>query len=180
MIINKTHFKTYSPIPFNYNLDEVMLYVPVAEKIYLVPILGQAFFDEIQYQVKNNQVSEEISTLLTTGGLYQYLCYATCLQALPFIWSHFSEVGITKGHSENSESLDLKDLTYIEASLRRTVETLKDQLIEFLCSHCKSYPIFNPSGICGCGCPCSDGAKLNKPQPMWTVYSVLKRCTDLL
>jgi hypothetical protein len=180
MIINKKYFKDYSPLPINYNLDEVMLYVPIATKVWLIPIIGQPFYDEIEYQVKNNQVSEEISTLLTTGGLYQFLCYATCLQALPFIWSHFSEAGITKSHSENSESLDLKDLAYIEGHLRRTVETLKDQLIEFLCTHQSSFPIFNPAGICPCCNGCCDDGKLNKPQPLFEIYSTLKRCTNLI
>lgn len=182
MIINKEYLGKYSPLPQlgNYDFSEIINYVPVAQEIWLRPILGDNFLNELEYQVKHNQVSEENSTLFLEGGLYQYLSYATCLEGLAFIWAHFSQTGISLGKSDNSESITLKDLTYIESHLRRQVEFLKDKVIKFLCEHCKSYPIFNPSGICGCGCPCSDGAKLNKPQPLWTIYSTLKRCTDLV
>ena len=179
ILINEKWLKEYSPIPLNYNLKEVQNYIKIAEQIWLEPILGFYFYEELLYQVKNNEVSEENSTLLAEA-VYPLLGYAVVLEALPFLWSHISEVGITLGKSDNSDSLTLKDMTYVENHLRRQVEVRKDYLIKFLCEHCKSYPIFNPSGICGCGCPCSDGAKLTPPKPLWTIYSTLKRCTDLI
>ena len=179
MIINKEYFKKYSPIPLNYNLDEVMLYIPVAEKIWIKPITGRFLFDEIEYQVKNNQVSDEISTLLTEGGLWQYLCYATVYECLPLLWGKISEVGIVKGKSDNSDSLDLKDMTYIEGHIRRQVEVLKEQVLQFLCEHCQSYPTFDIS-VCGCGCPCNKDKAPIKPNPYWGLYSTKHRRTNLI
>lgn len=178
MIINKEYFKKYSPIPLNYNLDEVMLYIPVAEKIWLVPITGQYLFDEINYQVKNNQVSEENATLLTEGGLWQYLCFATIYECLPLLWGKISEVGIVKGKSDNSDSVDLKDMTYIEGHIRRQVEVLKEQVQDFLCFHCNQFPLFDPS-VCGCGCPCNNDKAPVKPNANWLLYSVPRKDVDL-
>ena len=179
ILINEKWLKEYSPIPLNYNLKEVQNYIKISEQIWVEPILGFYFYEELLYQVKNNEVSEENSTLLAEA-VYPLLGYAVVLEALPFLWSHISEVGITLGKSDNSDSLSLKDMTYVESHLRRQVEVRKDYLIKFLCEHCKSYPIFNPSGICGCGCPCGEGAKLNPPKPLFEIYSTLKRCTDLI
>lgn len=170
-LINKSLLAKYSPLPINYNFDEVMLYQPIAISIWVRPILGDAFTDELEYEVANNHVSEVNSTLMTSGGLLQYLSYAMCLQALPFVWAHISEVGITKGKSDTSDSLDLKDMTYIEASLRRTVETLKDNLIKWLDEHCESFPLYPIGGCCK--------KPLNTPNPMWSIYSTKKKCTDL-
>jgi hypothetical protein len=39
MIINETYFKKYSPIPANYNMAEVKNYIPVAEKIWVIPLI---------------------------------------------------------------------------------------------------------------------------------------------
>ena len=174
-ILNKSLLSKYSPLPINYNFDEIMLYQPIAISIWVRPLLGDALTDEIEEQVAINQVSETNSTLMTTGGLLQYLAYAMCLEGLPFIWSNFSEVGITLGESDNSKSITLKDLTYIESHLRRQVEFLKDNLIKWLDEHCSSFPLYNPTNCGGC---CKTG--LNLPQPDFKIYSTKKRHTELL
>jgi hypothetical protein len=177
MIINESYLKKYSPIPLNYNIAEVKNYIGVAEKIWIKPVIGYDLFDEIEEQVANNEVSEENATLLTEGGLWQYLSFATVLEALPIIWSHISEVGITKGKSENSESLTLKDMTYVANHIRSQVEVLKDQLKKWLCEHRDSFPKVD---CCGCGCSCChDNAKLNKPNPYKQLYSTRRLNTNL-
>lgn len=178
MIINKTYLGKYSPLPQlgNYDFSEIMLYVPVATEIWLRPILGDEFLDLLEYQVAHNQVSDENATLFTEGGLYQYLSYATCLEGLPFIWAHFSQTGISLGKSDNSDSITLKDLTYIEGHLRKQVEFLKDALIKWLDCHCESFPLYHPT----CNNSCCNEKGLNAPNPMWSIYTTKKRCTELL
>lgn len=177
MIINEKYLKQYSPIPLNYNIAEVKNYIGVAEKIWVKPVIGYDLFDEIEEQVANNEVSEENATLLTEGGLWQYLSFATVLEALPIIWSHISEVGITKGKSENSESLTLKDMTYVANHIRSQVEVLKDQLKKWLCEHQDSFPLVD---CCACGCSCcNEKAKLNKPNPYKQLYSTKRKNTNL-
>lgn len=179
ILINEKYLKEFSPIPLNYNLKEVHNYIKMAEEIWIEPIIGYHFYQELLYQVKNNQVSEENSTLFIEA-LYPLLGYAVALESLPFLWTHISEVGITLGKSENSDSLSLKDMTYIEGHLRRQVEVRKDYLIKFLCEHQKAYPIFNPQGICPCCNSCCDTSGLNDPNPLFTIYSTLRRCTNLI
>lgn len=177
MIINEKYFKQYSPIPLNYNMAEIKNYIPVAEKIWVKPLIGYDLFDEIEEQVKNNTVSEANATLLTEGGLWQYLSFATVLEALPLVWSHISEVGVTKGKSENSDSLDLKDMTYVNQHLRNQVEVLKDQLKKWLCEHNDVFPNMD---CCACDCDCcQDNPMLNKPNPNYELYSTRRKCTDL-
>lgn len=178
MIINQTYLKKYSPIPLNYNLTEVMNYVGVAEKIWVIPLIGYDLFEEIDEQVKTNTVSEENATLLTEGGLWQYLAFATVYEALPVIWAHISEVGITKGKSDNSDSLDLKDMTYMTQHIRNQVEVLKDQLKKWICEHNESFPL---ADVCACGCSscCDHNAKLNKPNPEFLVYGTPRKNTNL-
>ena len=180
MIINKKFLGQYSPLPQfgNYDYSEILNYVPVAQEIWLKPILGDAFMDLLEYEVKNNQVSEENSTLFTEGGLYRYLAYATCLEGLAFIWAHFSQIGITLGKSDNSESITLKDVSYIESHLRRQVEFLKDNLIKWLDSHYHSFPLYHPTN-CGCNSCCNNNKGLNKPEPNWTIFTTPRKRTDL-
>lgn len=178
MIINEKYMKQFSPIPLNYNMAEVKNYIPVAEKIWVIPLIGSDLFDEIDEQVKNNTVSEENATLLTEGGLWQYLAFATVYEALPMIWSHISEVGVTKGKSDNSDSLDLKDMTWVTQHLRNQVEVLKDQLKKWICEHQDSFPL---ADVCACNCSscCNHEAKLNHPNPQAQIYTTLRRNVKL-
>lgn len=178
MIINEKYMKQYSPIPLNYNMSEVKNYIPVAEKIWVIPLIGYDLYDEINEQVADNEVSPENATLLTEGGLWQYLAFATVFEALPMIWSHISEVGVTKGKSDNSDSLDLKDMTYVSQHLRNQVEVLKDQLKKWLCEHYDSFPTVD---VCACGCSncCNHNAKLNYPNPQAQIYSTYRKNTNL-
>ena len=178
MIINEKYFKEYSPIPLNYNMKELKNYIKVAQEIWVRPLIGSELLDEIEEQVKNNEVSEENATLLTDGGLWQYLCYGTCLEGLPFIWTNISEVGITLGKSDNSDSITLKDLTYIQQHLRNQVEVLKDQLKKYICEHNESFPL---ADVCACGCNscCQANPQLNKPNPNQEIYTTKRKNTNL-
>lgn len=177
MIINEKYLKQYSPIPINYNIAEVKNYIPVTEKIWVKPIIGDDLYDEIDEQVKNNNLSDENMALLTEGGLWQYLSFATVYEALPMIWSHISEVGITKGKSSNSDSLDLHDMTWVTQHLRNQVEVLKDQLKKYICEHADYYP---SADYCSCGCSCcGNNAKLNAPNPNFEIFGTPRKNTNL-
>ena len=168
----------YSPLPQigNYDFSEIINYVPIAQEIWLRPILGNAFLDSLEYEVEHNTVSDENSTLFINGGLYRYLAYATCLEGLAFIWAHFSQTGISLGKSDNSDSVTLKDLTYIESALRRQVEFLKDNLIKWLDEHCDNFPLYH-SKSCGIGCCNSKG--LAAPNPNWSIFTTPRKNTNL-
>lgn len=178
MIINEKYFKQYSPIPLNYNMAELKNYIEVAAEIWVRPLIGYSLYDEIEQQVMDNEVSDKNAALLTEGKLWQYLAFATCLEGLPLIWADFSQVGITLGKSDNSDSITLKDLTYIEQHLRRQTEFLKDSVKKYICEHSDYFPL---ADYCSCGCSCcsQNVGKLNNPNKYKQVYGTLRRCTNL-
>lgn len=176
-IINEKYLKQFSPIPINYTMDEVKNYIDVAELIWLKPVIRDAFLDELRYQVEKNKVSPENSTALLEA-IYPYLAYATVYEALPFLWTNISEVGITKGKSDNSESITLKELSFVQEHLRRQVEVRKDNLIKWLDERYKSFPLYHPSN-CNCHSCCDRRAKLKMPNPMFTIYGMNKVNTDI-
>ena len=177
-IINKKLLAQYSPLPTNYDYSEIMNYVPVAQEIWVRPLIGDYLMDELEQQVADNNLSEANQALMTEGFLLQYLSYATCLEGLSFIWSHFSQTGISLGKSDNSDSITLKDLTYIEAHLRRQVEFLKDSVKRYICERSNYFPL-----VCQCDCECNSccggNAKLNNPNKYQQIYTAYRKCTDL-
>ena len=115
-LINEEYLKAYSPIPVNFNYDEIRPFVTVAERIWVSDIIGCDLYEELLSQVEKDEISEENSTLLLK--IYPYLAMAVTYEALPFIAYHFSEVGITAGKSDNSEPITNAQLTNIQNHLR--------------------------------------------------------------
>lgn len=178
-IINEKWLKEFSPIPLNYNMKELHNYIKLAETIWLVPIIGYDFYDELLEQVAENNLSDENSTALVEA-IWPYLGFAVAYEALPMIWAHISEIGVTKGKSDNSDSLDIKDMTYVSQHLRTQVEARKDYCKKWLCEHYQSFPTLN---VCNCGCSCccnNDNGKLNRPNPYQQLYKPNRRCVDLI
>lgn len=177
ILFNDKWLKEFSIIPLNFNTKEVQNYCKLAEVIWLQPILGDAFYEELLYQIKNNQLTDENSTALVEA-IYPYLGFCVAYEALPTLWASVTEVGLVKGHSDNSESLSLKDLTLVQQHIRTQVEARKDYLIKWLDTHCKSFPLYHPSN-CGCDKCCGGKDGLNTPNPLWTIYGTKKADIDL-
>lgn len=176
MIINKANIAKYSNLPTNYDYSEIMNYVDVAEKVWLIEILGYDWYEELEDQVKNNTVTPENATALVEA-IWPYLGFCIMYEALPAIAYHASEVSLTKGHSDNSDAIDLKELAYYQEHLRRQIEARKDFLKKWICEHIDSFPLAVP---CNCGCSsCNDNAKLNRPNPWAQLWSTYRKNTNL-
>lgn len=170
MIINKAYLKQFSLIPLNYNMDEVDNFVDISEKKWLIPVIGDELYDRIdeELQATSGAPSPEISELLVQA-VWPYLANCVCYEYLPFSYVHISEVGLTKGHSENSESASLKDVTYLQSQLRANLEERKKYLITWLEEHQQYYPEWSPYADGCCNVPkndcCGGGKALQPPEP---------------
>lgn len=176
MLINKEYLKKFGVFPQNYDLTEVMPYVDIAEKIWIIKCIGYAQYEELQEQVDENRLTPENSTLLVEA-IYPYLAMAVLYESLATTWAHLSEIGWTRGKSDNSESLTLKDLTYISDHVRRQVEVRKDFAIDWIKAHIQYFPLICQCANCDCGC--NQTAKLNAPNPNNEIYTSLRKNTNL-
>lgn len=177
ILFNEKWLKEFSLIPLNFNTKEVQNYCKLAEVVWLQPILGDAFYEELLYQVKNNQLTDENATALVEA-IYPYLGFCVAYEAFPSLIYHVNETSVTKGHSDNSDAIDLKEAAFFESHIRRQIEARKDYLISWLDSHCQSFPLYHPTN-CNDNC-CGGKNGLNEPNPNWTIYSTKKNRTDLL
>lgn len=175
MIINRKNIAKYSNLPINYNYDEVLNYVDVAEKIWLVPVIGYEWYDELQEQVDNNNVSQENATALVEA-IWPYLGFCIMYEALPTIAYHASEVSLTKGKSDNSEPLTLKEIGFYQEHMRRQIEARKDFLKKWICEHSNAFPL---ADVCACECSCCKKAELNSPNKLQELYTTRRKPTDL-
>lgn len=129
-LINDTYLKDYSLFPLNYDLREIRNFIPLAEELHIIPIIGQSLYDELIEQIEEGEISEENSTLLLE--IYKVEGIAVLYESLPFVRAHVSQVGITLGKSDNSDSISSGDLKVIQQHLLSQLNVLKDGLVKFL------------------------------------------------
>ena len=153
-LITEEYFKTYSPISDNYNIKDIKPYFHVAEKLWIEPIIGTPLYEELLGEVEKNEVTPENATLLL--NIYPLLAFAIVYESLPFVGYHLSQVGITRGKSENSEPVSINDVNYISTQLRNQCETMKMLLKKFLDEHAEHYPLYYADNTVECKCKCDD------------------------
>ena len=149
-LITEEYFKTYSPIPDNYNIKEIKPYFHVAEKLWIEPIIGMPLYEELLDEVEKDEVTPENATLLL--NIYPLLAFAITYESLPFGGYHLSQVGITKGKSEISEPVSINDVNYISTQLRNQCETMKKLLKKFLDENAEHYPLYYADNNAECNC----------------------------
>lgn len=157
-LIDFSYFAAYSPVPNNYNWDDIRPFVSIAEEVWVVDILGRKLYNELLEQVSDNTLTGENSTLLLK--IYPYLSMAIVYESMPFLAYNITEKGLTKGKSENSEPITNSELTNVQNHIRTQLEILKSMLKSFLNEHKECYPSFDADDAnCSCGIDdCSDFA----------------------
>lgn len=177
-IINSALLKEFSIYPLNYDTKELQNYVKLAEVQWILPVIGEDFYNELLEQVANDELTEENGTALVEA-IYPYLGFAVAWEALPMTWAHVSEVGVTLGKSENSEPLTLKDLTLVQQHIRSQLEARKDYCIKWLCERQESFPLITTCE-CDCNTCCNkDKGKLNAPNKLQQIYTTPRKNTDI-
>lgn len=159
ILITEEYLKQYSPIPNNFNWDDILPFIPIAEEVWVAPILGRKLYNELLEQVQLNEISGENSTLLLK--LYPYLSMAIVYESMPFLAHHISEKGITAGHSDNSTPISSNDLSNMQNHIRTSLEVLKKMLRQFLNDHSNCFPLYQTDSTdCNCDIDACDAFAL--------------------
>lgn len=164
-LFNEEYLKEYSLLPTNFNTKEVWNFIPLTEQLHIVPVIGQALYEELLDQVEKNEVTPANASLLLE--IYPFEGLALMEVCMPYLAMHISEVGITLGKSENSDSASVEHINYLTNYVRSQMEPLKTRLVDFLNEHSSLYPLYNkPTSVC------SDQTKT------WNVYGMNQINTD--
>jgi hypothetical protein len=141
-IISEDLFKQHSPVTSNTDITEFVPYISIAQELHIEPVLGEPLMSELKTQIESNTLTPENSDLIikTAPALSFYAVY----QALPFHWATIVNKGVTIRESENSKGVDIKDIAQLRRWIKDDADTLKSQLIDFLCRCKNKYPLWRP------------------------------------
>ena len=145
-LIDFSYFAAYSPVPTNFNWEDIRPFVSIAEEVWVVDIIGRKLYNELLEQVATNTLTGENSTLLLK--IYPYLSMAIIHEAMPFLAYSITEKGITKGKSDNSDSISNTELNNVQNHIRTQLEVLKKMLKNFLNENSDCYPLYQSDDAC--------------------------------
>lgn len=148
LLISEELLKLYSPISKNVGVDKVFPFVHLAQPYYITPILGMPLTQQLQDEIDNDNLSEENKALIIKIAMP--LAMWTSYLAVRGLGYTMSEKGLTKEHSENSESLNSTEMGQYILSLKNQAEMAQELLIRYLCKCRELYPLWMPSNECNC------------------------------
>ena len=148
LLINEENFKLYSQVSKNVGIDKCYSFLQLAQSFHIEPILGTALLEELQEQIADNEITELNKALLIK--IAPALAAFTDFIAARGLAYTITQKGITREHSENSESLNKEELGYYIGGLREIADKQTEILIKYLCRCQDSYPLWRPEDDCLC------------------------------
>ncbi len=148
LIISEELLKLYSPISKNVGVDRVYPFVHLAQPYYILPIIGKPLMEELQQQVEDDSLTEENKALILKIAMP--LAMWTSYLAVRGLGYSMTQKGVTKEKSENSDSLNEKEMGEYILSLKNQAEMATELLIAYLCGCRDTYPLWKPSVECNC------------------------------
>ncbi len=147
-LIDEELLKTYSVMTRNTGIDKIIPYLLLAQDYYIENILGVPLMFELKEQVSTDTLTDANKALIVK--------MAPCLAA----WTDFlaarslsytvTQKGLTAEASENSRSLNEKELGYYIHTLRETATMAQDMLVKYLCRCQDQYSLWRPDSDCDC------------------------------
>lgn len=156
IIISPDLLKLYSPIPLNVEEEKLYPFLLSAQNK-IREIIGNALVENLLLEIKAGQVSKPNQALLIkiAPALSAYAIY----YALPSLAYQVTQKGVNKENSENSDSVELKELNYLRLDIQNQADRAADALKNYLCECSDLYPLFD-SSKCSCNCGNDEDDKL--------------------
>jgi hypothetical protein len=147
-LISEELFKLYSNVSRNVGVDRVIPYLNLSQPFYIVPVLGKPLFDELISQIQEQSLTAANKALILE--IAPALALWTDYLAVRGMAYSFTEKGLTKEKSENSESLNDRELANYRLDIQNQAEMATELLIKYLCQCHGNYPLWRPHNPCLC------------------------------
>ena len=167
LLISEELLKLFSPLSKNVSVDKIFPFVILSQNFYIEPILGRALLEELQVQIDNDELTD-VNKALILKIAPVLACYSA-FHALRSLTYSITEKGVTLESSENSRSIELKELGVFLEDIKGQAEMSADLLIQYLCRCKENYPLWSPYNqeCCSKYEPTTGSAEKDK---MYTVY----------
>ena len=148
--------KEYTSVSKNISPEILQPYIKMAETFHLRPVLGENLDNSLLTMISGDTLSGSSYTLVQEFIIPTSIWYSY-YEALPFVWTRSNAKGLTKGFSDTTSALDVKEYQMIKQELLDKSVMYLNRLIEYLNDNVLTYPLY---GNCSTGSSNSSGIYL--------------------
>lgn len=135
--------KYFSGVQKNMTDKTIMPFVDQAAIKYIIPAVGQAFYEEVKAAYLANSADPKM--LLAIENLLRPLAYYTFLDALPFLSMAIGDLGAHETNTGNSMPVRQWVYNNLESACASTADIFLDHLLAMLEAKAVDYPTFRQS-----------------------------------
>lgn len=143
LITTITEFKSYIAIDANTKMATLQPYINEAEQVYLIPLLGQAFYDEFAPLYAGSVDVTPVALSAENAALLPYiqrcLAYYTQLLAINHLSVTFGDLGTRVHRGEDSDPAPRWQIEKLQFQALRNGDTHADKLLEFMEANAADY-----------------------------------------
>jgi hypothetical protein len=142
LMISEEKLKNFTSINLNMSPADLTPYIYDVQNLYLQGYLGGTLYHGLQARIIAGTLTAPDEYLLNEY-IGNYLCNASFYLATTFISYRAMNKGILKGTSENGETLELKELQFLQNQLQKIAEGYAQNMVNYLVTHNNLYPEYS-------------------------------------
>ena len=139
LFITRTDLVRNSILDGNVDTDKFIHFVKIAQEIHVRNYLGTDLYNKISADIIADTLSGDYLTLVTTY-VQPMLIHFAMVDYLPFAAYQVKNGGIFKHTSENSTSVDKKEVDYLVAKEREFADYYTRRFIDYMSFNQNLYP----------------------------------------
>lgn len=136
LITTIAEFKKYIAIDGNTSMESLQPYIDEAEQLYVLPLLGQAFYDYYHPLYLGSVAEAPVALSAQNAKILPYiqrcLAYYTQLQAIPHLAVTFGDMGARQHRGEDSDPAPRWLIEKLQFNALKNGDIHADKLLEFL------------------------------------------------
>lgn len=158
--VSEQALKSYTSIHSSVSPTDLAPFVRQAQDLYLQGYLGSTFYNQLNAQIINDNVSAVNRTILD-NYLAPALCNLAMHDALPFLSYKIFNKSILRPGSESASNIDLQELKFLQAEVKSVAENYIKLLQLYLKNNISLYPAYGQYLL-------ADGLAPNKKTPYFS------------
>lgn len=131
LFISENFVKENSPVNGNVDDKYIRSTIDLCQRLYILPILGTALYNEIITEVNANSVSADNVTLLE-DYIQDALLYYTLSEAISLMVYKMENKSIVKKNSDNSTPIDSYEVSMLRDSFKDKAEMFANRATKYL------------------------------------------------
>jgi hypothetical protein len=131
LFINEQYIKDNSPINGNVDDKYIRSTIILCQKVYILPILGTALYNEISTQINSGNVNQDNTTLLNDYLVDVLLYYVLC-EGIALFTYKIENKSVVKKNSENSSPIDSEEVAMLRDMYKDKAEYFAERTTKYL------------------------------------------------